>query len=677
MSRVFLAERADGAFEQQVALKLLRPGLDSEIDHDRFRSERQILATLNHPNIARLLDGGISADGVPFLVLEYVDGQPIDVYCEAKQLGTRQRLQLFVAVARATEHAHRSLVVHRDLKPSNIFITTDGVVKLLDFGLAKLLEPVSASSAPATHPGHRWLTPEYAAPEQITGAPVTTLTDVYQLGAALYELLAGAPPFGTRGQNIHELERAVLSGDPPLPSTVVPEPRRRAIRGDLDAIVIKALSREPEKRYDSAQALIDDVRRHLSNHPVLARRQTIAYRARRFGRRHRSGLAAAAVVLLLAATYIVTVAGDRRRIRHALDEATTGTHRAEQVTDFMLGLFDASAAGKALGDTVEARALLERGLARAHELSGQPALQAQMLDVIGRVETQLGEYQRARPVLEEALALRRRLYGDEHPDVATSLEALGNVAYSQGDLTEAVKIRRQVLALRRRLLGDSNSKTTSALRELTAAMHAQGDFKGAEPLMDEWVSIVIRQPPETTDVRAHELMDLAEVYQYRNRHDIADRLGRESAGIYRALYGEVHPKYADALEYLGLDHQQQRQSESGGQPHATQHRDIPNRLPQRAPRPRGRASPAGRRAVVFASVPGRGTPPARRHRHGAAILGERDLFALASRGDPGGGSHEDGPVGRGGLGGAGRRTPAPRALSGNEPARAASGHRAR
>lgn len=551
MSRVFLAERADGAFEQRVALKLLRSGLDSEIDHDRFRAERQILASLSDPNIARLLDGGISAAGVPYLVLEYVDGEPIDAYCDAQGLDVRQRLRLFTSVAEATAHAHGRLVVHRDLKPSNIFITADGVVKLLDFGLAKLLEPVGAIATPSTHPGHRWMTPEYAAPEQIAGAPVTTLTDVYQLGAVLYELLTGAPPFGTRGQNVRELEEAVLRGDPRLPSAVAPESRRRALRGDLDAIVIKALSREPERRYASAQSLIDDIQRHLSAHPVLARRQTVGYRARRFARRHRSSLAAAAVVLVLVAIYVVTVAADRMRIHRALDEATAGTHRAEQVTDFMLGLFDASAAGKSLGDTVEARALLERGLVRAHELSAQPALQAQMLDVIGQLETQLGEYDRARPVLEEALAIRRRLNGDNHPDVATTLEALGHVAFGQANYAEAVRLRREVLTLRRQLLGDSNSKTTTALLELTTAMHAQGDFKGAQPLMDEWVSIVIHQRPETTEVRAHQLMDLASYYQYRQRQDVALRLGREAAGLYRALYGDRHPKYATALSSLG------------------------------------------------------------------------------------------------------------------------------
>lgn len=550
MSRVFLAERADGAFEQQVAIKLLGPGLDSDIDHDRFRAERQILATLNHPNISRLLDGGVTADGTSYLVLEYVDGEPIDAYCDARALGVRQRLELFASVAEATEAAHQSLVVHRDLKPSNIFITKDGVVKLLDFGLAKLLEPVSALTAPSTHPGHRWLTPEYAAPEQITGGAITTLTDVYQLGAVLYELLTGAPPFGARGRSAHELESAVVRDDPAPPSAVAPESRRRALRGDIDAIVLKALSKQPELRYPSPRALVDDLGRHLAGHPVLARRQTVGYRARRFARRHRSGLAVAAIFVMLIATYVATVAADRRRIGRALEEATAGTHRAEQVTDFMLGLFDESGAEQSLGDTVKARALLERGLARARDLKGQPALQAQMLDVVGRLERELGEFDRARPVLEEALAFRRKIDGDVHPDVATSLESLAWLEYDQGNYAEAARLRREVLTMRRRLFGDSDSKTTKALLELAAAMHAQGDFRNAQPLLDEWVAIVSRQRPETTEIRAHQLADLAAIYEVRGKLDIAERLGRESADINRTLYGERHAKYANALVNL-------------------------------------------------------------------------------------------------------------------------------
>src|SRR5215208_2949638 len=221
MSRVFLAERADGEFEQQVAIKLLRPGLDSELDRNRFRAERQILAALNHPNIARLLDGGITSDGVPYLVMERVEGQPIDAYCASRALSARRRVELFLSVVEATDHAHRRLVVHRDLKPSNIFVTSDGVVKLLDFGLAKLLDPEPMSDDLATQTSHRWMTPEYASPEQIRGEPITTATDVYQLGAVLYELLCGALPFGRRALSVHDLEAAILRDDPPLPSLAV------------------------------------------------------------------------------------------------------------------------------------------------------------------------------------------------------------------------------------------------------------------------------------------------------------------------------------------------------------------------------------------------------------------------------------------------------------------------
>ncbi|HKW47638.1 MAG TPA: serine/threonine-protein kinase [Gemmatimonadaceae bacterium] len=547
MSRVFLAERADGAFEQRVAIKLLRSGLDSEIDHDRFRAERQILATLNHPNIARLLDGGITADGTPYLALEYVDGESIDAYCDARALSVRQRLELFTSVADATEAAHHSLVVHRDLKPSNILITKDGVVKLLDFGLAKLLEPVSTAAAPSTHPGHRWLTPEYAAPEQITGGPITTLTDVYQLGAVLYDLLTGRPPLGARDRSVHELETAVVRDDPAPPSAVAPESRRRAMGGDIDAIVLKALNKQPQLRYASPRALVDDVQRHLAGHPVLARRQTLGYRARRFARRNRSGLAVAAIGVMLLTTYAATIAADRRRIRRALDEATVGTHRAEQVTDFMLHLFDVSAAGQSLGDTVKLRALLERGLTRARELKGQPALQAQMLDVVGRLERELGELDQARPILQEALALRRKTDGDVHPDVATSLESLAQVEYDQGNYAEAARLRREVLTMRRRLFGDSDTKTTTSLLELAAAMHAQGDFRNAQPLLDEWVAIVSRQRPETTELRARQLTDLSAVYEMRGRMDVAVRLGRDAVDVNRSLYGERNANYANAL----------------------------------------------------------------------------------------------------------------------------------
>jgi eukaryotic-like serine/threonine-protein kinase len=388
MSRVFLAERDDGAFTQTVAVKLLRTGFDDDADQRRFRGERQILASLSHPHITRLFDGGVTEDGVPYLVLEYVDGEPIDRYCERHALTVRERLQLFLDVAEATQYAHRSLVVHRDLKPSNILVTADGDVKLLDFGLAKLLQAdVSGATTPQTRVGHRLMTPEYAAPEQLRGEPITTLTDVYQLGAVLYELLTGRRPFAVRAGTLRELEHAVTTTDPPPPSAatagVLAEQAggpartvetaaatRRALRGDLDAIVLQALRKEPDQRYASAQALADDVRRHLAGRPVLARGRAHGYRARRFVRRHRFSLAMAVVIAGLVGAWVGTVIGSRARVQSALDEAVIGARKSEQVTDFMLGLFEADPTGAVLSDTVTARALLNRGLARACATSG-------------------------------------------------------------------------------------------------------------------------------------------------------------------------------------------------------------------------------------------------------------------------------------------------------------------
>ena len=331
MSRVFLAERADGLYEQQVAVKLLRADLDSAVDRARFAAERRILASLNHPHIARLLDGGVTEDGRPYLVLEYVDGQPIDRYCEERGLGIEERLSLFATVAGATAYAHRNLVVHRDLKPSNILVTAGGEVKLLDFGLAKLVDPDAGpeSRQPATRTGYRWMTPEFAAPEQVRGEPVTTLTDVYQLGVVLYQLLTGRLPFAEAG-SLHELERAVLGAEPPAPSTLRP-----ALRGDLEAIVLQAMHKVPERRYPSVEALQDDLRRLADRLPVRARRDTPGYRLRRFIGRHRGAVAAGAVVLvaLLGATgFSIEQMREARRQR---DQATEDAQRATAMSEVL------------------------------------------------------------------------------------------------------------------------------------------------------------------------------------------------------------------------------------------------------------------------------------------------------------------------------------------------------
>ena len=546
-SLVFHAQRDDGQFSQQVALKLLHPGHDSEIDQGRFRAERQILASLNHPNIARLLDGGLAEDGRPYLVMELVDGEPIDRYCDSKSLSLSQRLAMFITVAEATQYAHRNLVVHRDLKPSNILVTRDGQVKLLDFGLAKLLEPSASEAKPVTT--QRWMTPEYAAPEQVRGQPATTLTDVYQLGAVLHELLTGKLPFGTRHQNAYELERAILEREPVPPSVVASQP---SLRGDLDAIVLKALRKEPEQRYASAQELADDVRNRLFGYPVLARKQTAVYRARRYVTRHRWGLAASAVVLLTICAYAVTATVQRARTERALARATLEAQKAEKVTDLMLGIFEASERGRAFSDTVTARALMDRGIARARALTDEPLVRGQMLDVIGRMYAQLGDYEKAIAMFTEALAVRRQALGNTHVDVAATLQQLGDAANARGDFATAASVYREARTIRDAALGPGNALTLESLYWLAHSMHEAGDHAGARPLQDEWSRAVLRLPLEVSETRADQLINLAQIQEFRGEVLIAEQLFRRVVETRVALLGPRHPDVGVALHHVGM-----------------------------------------------------------------------------------------------------------------------------
>jgi serine/threonine protein kinase/uncharacterized membrane protein len=335
MGAVYLAERVDGEFEQRVAIKLLRRGVDTDDILARFRIERQILASLSHPHIARLLDGGATDDGRPFLVMELVEGVPITEHCDAQRLTVRERLHLFLQVARAVQHAHGKLIAHRDIKPSNILVTTDGTPKLLDFGIARLLDDDSplASESPRTRTELRLMTPEYASPEQLRGEPVTAASDAYQLGVLLYQLLAGRRPYRLDGRTAGEVERIVAEEDRPSPSAMLtappeptqvaaggaapadPEPEqvahlrgtdvrglRALLRGDLDTILMKAVQPEPERRYASAGELADDVQRHLDGLPILARTPSLGYRAGKFARRHRTATAVGALTLVAVTT---------------------------------------------------------------------------------------------------------------------------------------------------------------------------------------------------------------------------------------------------------------------------------------------------------------------------------------------------------------------------------------
>jgi eukaryotic-like serine/threonine-protein kinase len=479
MGTVYLAARADDEYRQRVALKLIRRGMDTDLVVSRFRNERQILASLNHPNIASLLDGGTTPDGLPYLVMEHVDGQPIDRYCDARRLPIRERLELFLLVCGAVQHAHASLVVHRDLKPGNILVSADGQPKLLDFGLAKLVDPEVGADQTATQ--QRFLTPSYASPEQIQGRPITTASDVYSLGVLLYLLLTGHRPYGSETSSAQEMSRAVCETEPTRPSAAVlrgseaetraaarsatPRGLRRKLNGDLDAIILKALRKEPERRFASVEGLTADLRRHLAGRPVSARAGTTWYLASRFVATHRAGVLATALVVFSLAGGLVETSRQRARAERRFAEVR------ELANSFLFEIHDAI---EYLPGSTKARELLiERarthldGLAR--EAGGDRALQLELAaayeklgDVLGRYGgSNLGRTPEALASYRKALGIRVALVAETKGDaqerlvLARNYSRIGEILLTRsGDPPGALETLKRSLAIREALARD-------------------------------------------------------------------------------------------------------------------------------------------------------------------------------------------------------------------------------
>lgn len=542
MGSVWLARRTDGRFEGRAAVKLLNLALLSGAGQERFRREGSLLARLEHAGIARLFDAGVSATGQPYLVLEYVDGQRIDGYVRAHGLGPGACVRLFVSVLEAVGHAHASLIVHRDLKPSNILVRRDGAVKLLDFGIAKLLDADAGAPRTPTMEDMRALTPEYAAPEQVRGEVITTATDVYALGVLLYVLLSGRHP---TAEGCHTPVQALeaLLGD------VTPKPIGL---GDLDLVLRRALKQNPAERYQTVAAFADDLQRWLRHEPVSAGPDSLGYRAQKLLRRHRAAAALGLVAAIVAGIWLTMVLNDRARVRRALADAQASAHKAEQVTDFALGMFDNGGTGVGSADSLNARDILARGVRRAHELTAQPATEAQMLDLIGRIRMQMGDYDEARPALQEALDIRRRELGDNHPDVASSLLHIAALlsAKDRPD-TSALPLIRRALAIRRAKFGAADALSTDALYQLASELHMAGQYPAARPLFDEWLQLVRQQPPQFTPERAEQLSTMAQILSFSHQFARADTLRRQVLALDRALYGPSHFRVAADLSELG------------------------------------------------------------------------------------------------------------------------------
>jgi tRNA A-37 threonylcarbamoyl transferase component Bud32/tetratricopeptide (TPR) repeat protein len=466
MGEVFRAARADSEYQQQVAIKLVRAGFDTAFISARLRAERQILATLEHPNIARLLDGGTTADGVPYLVMELVDGVPIDHYCEQHRLDVPARLRLFIQVCSAVQYAHRHMVIHRDIKPRNILVTADGVPKLLDFGVAKILDPGAMTGASdVTLNAQRLLTPGYASPEQLQGELITSASDVYSLGIILYELLTDTKPFASTKQDPYELLRAQLESEPAKPSRVT----RRHIGTDLDNVVLMALRREPERRYATVEQLAEDIRRYLLRQPIIARRDTFLYRSSVFVARHKFAVAAAvfgAVALLIGITVSVQAA------RVAQAQRVRAERRFDEVRKLSNALiFDIHDSIRFLPGAADSRRLLAKTAARyldslSQESADDPALERELAAAYERLgdiqgqprEANEGDYDGALESYQRALALREASAklephnNDTRRDILVNSGKLSDMRWDRGEAGRALSFSRQAITEGERLV---------------------------------------------------------------------------------------------------------------------------------------------------------------------------------------------------------------------------------
>ncbi len=563
MGLVFLAERADGLFEHRVALKLIKHGMDTAQIVKRFEAERQILARLQHENIARLLDGGITDDGRPYFVMEFVDGESIDKYCDNHRISIDQRLDLFVTVCKAVLYAHANLVVHRDLKPENILVTKDGKVKLLDFGIARVLEE-DEDATRLTQAGRRVLTPAYASPEQLRGEMIGTSSDIYSLGVVLYELLVGRRPHDASRVSAEAsgptteperpstlVERALRAGDTVTMKTISqarntqPDKLRRLLHGDLDVICLKALHPESIRRYGSVDALADDIQRHRLGLPVLARPDSAGYRLRKFVSRHRAGMTTAAAVLMLitALTTFYTL-----RLSKERDRAQQEAEKAQQVAEFLQDIFEVSDPSESRGESVTARELLDRGAERLQtELADQPDIRAEMHDVIGSVYRELGLLNKADSLHRQALASKKAFYGEDDVEVAKTLNLLGITRRQLADYAGADSAYRAALTIQRAELGEEHEDIAETLANLAVVRRRMGDIDEAESMVRESLKQRLKFYGRDHIEVAATMNNLAIILINREKYQEADSFFAIIGEIQKKVVGNPHPSLARTL----------------------------------------------------------------------------------------------------------------------------------
>jgi len=575
MGVVYHAEQVEPV-RRRVALKVIKLGMDTKQFVARFESERQALALMNSPNIAQVFEAGATEQGRPYFVMELVRGDPITEYCDRHRLDTRQRLELFMQVCGGVQHAHQKGVIHRDLKPSNILVTLQdqkAVPKIIDFGVAKATAQPLTEQTLFTEVGQVIGTPEYMSPEQaeMRGQDIDTRTDVYSLGILLYELLVGALPFDARAlrrAGLDEFRRRIREEDPPRPSIRMttlgddsnrvarnrhtdPAALMRQLRGDLDWIVMRAVEKDPTRRYASASEFASDIARHLRHEPVLASPPSTVYRIGKFVRRHKTGVAAGVFVL---AALLAGIAGTTIGLVRATKAEASAKQEAEtakQVSGFLVRLFEVSDPRQARGNTITAREILDRGAEKINQqMEGQPLVQARLMTTMGGVYRRLGLYEQARQLLEKALATRRAALGDDHLGVANSLNNLGLLLWSTGDYHQAQPLIERALEIQETSLGPDHPDVASTLNSLGLLHKETGDYDGARPLFERVLEIRTKAlGPDHPDV-ATGLNNLATISLETGDFEGARPLFKRALEIQEKSLGPDHPDVPRTLDNL-------------------------------------------------------------------------------------------------------------------------------
>ncbi|TVR14975.1 MAG: serine/threonine protein kinase [Balneolaceae bacterium] len=566
MGSVYLAERSDDAFQSQAAVKILRRGLDTDDILQRFDSERQILAQLNHPNITHLIDGGVTCDGRPYFIMEYVEGKPIDMFCDEHKLTIEERLHLFFQICKALSYAHQNLVIHRDLKPGNIYVTNDGFVKLLDFGIAKLLDDNLHHARTLDNSGFRLMTPDFASPEQVSGKPMNTASDIYQLGLVLYRLLSGCKAYSFKNKTITQTEHVILNEQAIKPSyklqkvetarlneisvkrSTSPKKLIQSLKGDLDTIITNALQKDSSQRYQSVVEFKEDIERHLKGLPIRARKQNYTYRSVKFLKRNQLPVATVTIFVAMLISFFIFY---NITITEQRNEAQSEALKAAQITSFLVDLFEANDPTQSQGENLTAWRLLQQGEERIKLLEGQPDVQAQMFEVTGQIYRKLGQFERSEELLSNALYIRKDLFGEDHAETISVYNELGLLYSDLGNFEKADSLLRSSLALQAAKYTPDLSKLAETQFNLAYILRRIGNYDEAEVLYRESLEVRNRIYGLKHESTVASMSSLGVTLLNKGLYSESEHIFREVLELRKELLGTIHPDLAMSMNNLG------------------------------------------------------------------------------------------------------------------------------